>query len=219
MKSPNNAPDWLSAVLAYDRMSLEVRPDVGGTGLVVELTHKRAHVMEARVLTRVINEEAIEQAKAAVCQDMVATLLKLRYLAHGETRFARLFRCEVVNQLIQIISQHGLCYFYNERHNRVARMVYEDTVYLHDEKSGNKVELRKNGSWEGFGHGGTLRDLVLMMREYVMCGRRIDPVFIGLERTNGQGNIWGYPADEMAKCRAEAAKLAILAPARGRRAA
>jgi len=201
--------DWLFAMLQSDRFALTSTHVDGVTTLALEhprsgLSFKEDMPADSTTAYRVERSEVMAGM-------LVAELHKVHHLELGETMFARLFRCDIANQLIEVISNHGRCVFHSHKYDRIAQMGYDGSVFLIDEKSGKRVELRNNGSWEGFGHGGTMRDLVTQMRDFVMKGRRIDRAFIGLERANGDGNVWGYPPEEMAKCRAAAFKLPIIA--------
>lgn len=110
-----------------------------------------------------------------------------------------------VNALIKTISDHGRRFFYNEKDDRVARMLIgaKGHLYFVDDYSCTLIYVAYQGRWKGFSHGGTLKSLVERLADYVRKGDRLPIDWIGPERFN-QSNIWGYAADAMAKCRAEA---------------
>jgi len=109
------------------------------------------------------------------------------------------------NALIKTISSYGRRFFYNARHNRVAEMVIAPKGHIHfiDDYSGNAIYVAYNGHWRGWSHGGTLRDLVKRLAEYIRTGEPLSINWIGPQRFD-DSNIWGYAEEEMAKCRAEA---------------
>jgi len=195
--------NWINGMLDRERFALSsTKTD---TGHVLVLEHIRTGLKAELAVGPDVTEKSME-AVSTLCGLLAKAFTDAKMTEPGKHEFAKQVRCVYANQLIEVISQHGRCFFYSAKHDRVARLVVDGAVHLIDEKSGNKVVLRTNGSWEGFGHGGTLRELVTMMRDYVMQGTRIGMYFIGMERTFGKGNVWGYPVDQLEKCR-EAARL------------
>jgi hypothetical protein len=208
--------DWTPGML--DRELFALTSTTTETGRLLVLEHKRTQVKaELQVGLEPLKDSVATMA--ALCVQLAKAFTDARLSEPGRHHFARQVRCFYANQLIEIISSHGRCFFFSKKHERVARLVYDGSVYLIDEKSGARVVLRNNGYWEGFGHNGTLRDLVTMMRDYVMKGTRIGLHFIGLERSSGKGNIWGYPDDQLAACRAAARQLPLIVDQESTRAA
>lgn len=120
---------------------------------------------------------------------------------------AKAARLVEANKLIKIISTYGRRFFYNAKHNRVAEMKIAPSghIYIIDDYTGKAVYTAYRGHWNGFSHGGTLRDLIQTLANYIRTGERLSINWIGPERMRStDGNIWGYAPDEMEKCRAEA---------------
>jgi hypothetical protein len=120
------------------------------------------------------------------------------------------------NQLIEIMASHGRRFFFDARKQRAASLILSESghVYFVDDYTGKAVYTHKTGytnKWRGFSHGGTLRTLVEMMRDYVTKGVQIPFTYIGLERSFTVGNIWGYDEESMQKVREQAALLPIIA--------
>ena len=143
-------------------------------------------------------------------------------------------RLEHANQLIRVIADHGRRFFFYAGSNvynphtkttafvpanryayleiRWGRVYFIDdyserAVYTHHPTFGNR--------WRGFSRGGTLRDLVEDMRDYVMNGKQIARWKIAPERIRvTDGNIWGYSTEEAEKVRALAYALPIIEPAK-----
>lgn len=115
-------------------------------------------------------------------------------------------RAEHVNQAVRIIGNYGRRFFFNAKWDRYASIevdargriwwVDEYTmvrIYTHRTTWGNK--------WYHFSHGGTLRDLVELFRDYIRTGKPVHAWFLGPERQWSDGNIWGYPPEDMQKVR------------------
>jgi hypothetical protein len=120
------------------------------------------------------------------------------------------------NQLIKIIAAHGRGFFFNLSSGRTAQLLLDKRgrVWFQDDYTGKLIfthETSWRNKWRGFSHGGTLRDLVEMMREYIIKGTPIHPYYLGMERRNiYDGNIWGYSDDAIKAVRDEAAPLPII---------
>lgn len=129
---------------------------------------------------------------------------------------AKLQRLTHANQLIKIIAAHGRRFFFSESTGRTAELFIgpRGRVFLLDEYTGKIIYTHKTtwtNKWRGFSHGGTLRCLVEMMRDYIVKGEAIQEYYLGPER--GQltdGNIWGYELAAMQAVRDAAVKLPII---------
>lgn len=114
-------------------------------------------------------------------------------------------RLAEANRVIHAISNHGRQFFRHE--GRVAHLeLRRGRVYIVDDYTQKAVythETTFSNRWHGFSHGGTLRHLVELMRDYVTKGEQIHPDYIGLKRAWSDGYIWGYTAEAVAAVRAE----------------
>ena len=123
-------------------------------------------------------------------------------------------RLDHANELIQIIASHGRKFFFNEKKNQTASMIIVNgRVFFIDDFTGKAIYTHKTGFchyWRGFSHGGTLKNLVEMMRDYVTKGVQIPEYYLGCERSFTNGNIWGYSPDEMQAVREKALMLPII---------
>lgn len=122
-------------------------------------------------------------------------------------------RLDEVNRLIKIISTYGRRFFYCQSKDRVAHMSLgpRGHIYFHDDYTGKAIYTAYRHRWSGFSHGGTMRDLVCALSEYIRSGKQLSMHWIGPERHNlTDGNIWGYAADQMELCRAEAMKTSVI---------
>ena len=118
-------------------------------------------------------------------------------------------RIEAVNRLIGEIASCGHHFF---RHgDKVARMEVDarGKVWLIDEYSGRRIYTHYAGRWRGFTHGGTLRDLVCSLRDFITSGALLHAHSFGpFPDWYSRGDPWAYGAD-MVRVR-EAAKAAGL---------
>lgn len=201
-------PDWAGAMIGNPRIEFDARLCTGIDQMRLIAKHLPTCTV-AELLVSGTGNVDLDAARIELCEKLVATMLETGMVDHGSSQFARLLRCEYANRLIQVISSYGRCFFYSRQLDSVASLSFDRRVYLHDE-SGATIEAKAASKWRGFSHGGTLRDLVLKMRDYVMRGQRIDPAYLGIDRLQGEGNIWGYAPEQMRRCREAAQQLPII---------
>ncbi|WP_313416812.1 hypothetical protein [Pseudomonas oryzihabitans] len=122
-------------------------------------------------------------------------------------------RCELVNQAIRIIASYGRQFFYCKSQDTWASMEVDarGRVWFVDQRSRARIythEATFGNDWNGFTHGGTLRNLVELFRDYIRTGQPLHPGYLGHEREDGS-NIWGYEPEALATVRAQAGALAM----------
>lgn len=121
-------------------------------------------------------------------------------------------RCDQVNQAIQTIAAHGRRFFYCQSKDTYASMEVDDNgrIWFVDDYSQKRIYTHRPSyaRWRGFNHGGTLRRLVELFRDYIRTGKQLHPGYLGQERLN-DSNIWGYEPEAMAAVRAEAGALPV----------
>ncbi|WP_263147774.1 hypothetical protein [Pseudomonas sp. RIT-PI-AD] len=108
----------------------------------------------------------------------------------SSTLAAKRQRAEHVNQAIRIIANHGNRFFFNDKHQRYARVEVDDRgrVWFVDDYSNKRIYTHPTtwgGRWKGFSHGGTLRSLVELFRDYIRTGVPLTPSWLGLNRWGG----------------------------------
>lgn len=128
-------------------------------------------------------------------------------------------RVEACNELLEAISDCGRRFFYCERElnpphaeRRAYFRTYRGAVYFVDSYSGREIYTAwTRGSWRGFSQGGTLRDIVIKLSDFIRTGSTIAPSLLGPwpDWICG-GDLWGYGAD-MVKVRRKAVELGIVA--------
>lgn len=208
LSQPIGKPDWAGAMIGSPRFEFDARLCTATDQMRLIAKHLPTCTVAELLISSTGNSD-LEAAHVELCEKLVAVMLAEGAVDYGKTRFAKMLRCEYANRLIEVISSYGRCFFYSRKNDRVARLSFEQCVVLHDE-SGTMIVAKAIGKWRGFSHGGTLRDLVLQMRNYVIRGERIDPAYIGIDCQIGGGNIWGYPPDHMRLCREAAQRLPII---------
>ena len=140
----------------------------------------------------------------------VQEALRQRQPKMTKTRAARLERLGHANDLIKAISEHGRRFFWNETNQRMARLELSESgrLYWIDDYKGTRVftgEIRGGYEhrWNGFSHGGTLKDMVRAMRDYVAKGEKINAGAIG-------AGYWGYSPSESAALKEKVRGMPIL---------
>lgn len=102
-------------------------------------------------------------------------------------------RVEHANTLIKIISDYDRRFFYNAQANRVAQFeIIKGHIYFRDDYTNKLIHVHKNFYNINFSHGGTLRDLVENMANYIRTGEHLSIKHIGPELAFSNQNIWGY---------------------------
>lgn len=120
-------------------------------------------------------------------------------------------RVEHANALIKVISEHGRKFF--ERKGVVATLELDKNgkVWFVDEYSKARIYTHYRDRWHGFSHGGTMRNLVELMRDYITKGTQLPLYVIAPVRWNpDNGDIWGYGKEAAAAVRTAAAQLPII---------
>uniref|UniRef100_UPI004048BF6E hypothetical protein n=1 Tax=Shewanella baltica TaxID=62322 RepID=UPI004048BF6E len=120
-------------------------------------------------------------------------------------------RVEHANALIKVIAEHGRKFFEHKGALATLELDKNGKVWVVDEYTKARIYTHFSGTWCGFHHGGTLRDLVCAMRDYITKGTLIHIDWIAPTRRNpDNGDIWGYGKEAAAAVRAAAAQLPII---------
>lgn len=132
------------------------------------------------------------------------------------TKYSKDERLKHANHLISIIASCGRRFFFDGNTERVAFMHRspDGKIYFCDARTGTLIYTHRtpfSNKWRGFSHGGTLRGLVEMMRDYISKGTQIDEWYLGLPRDDGT-NTWGYPQEDIERVRSAAKHLPIIKP-------
>jgi hypothetical protein len=131
-------------------------------------------------------------------------------------------RIDHANELIKLIASHGRNFFLHvDRETKISRYARfefnsgnrlwfiddytQSYVYPYDTQFSYAFN-------KGFSHGGTLRNLCVMMREYIIKGEKIDIFYIAPNRGELDGNhdMWGYGPEACKALRAACENLPII---------
>lgn len=119
-------------------------------------------------------------------------------------------RCRKANALIMVIASCGRTFF-RSRAGRFAYLEVDDRgrVWFISEWKGERVYTHRSGRWRGFHHGGTLKNLIEALRDFIMKDKRLNPYIFGPwgEWVCG-GDLWGY-GDDMEHIRRMAGVLGV----------
>lgn len=117
-------------------------------------------------------------------------------------------RVQHANDLIKGIASYGRKFF--ESNGIVAHMEIDERgkVWFVDDYTRERIYTHYKGHWRHFTHGGTLRNLIEEIRDYISKGEPLHPGYIAPSNFGSQ-NIWGYAEDEVTKLRAAIANNPI----------
>jgi len=122
-------------------------------------------------------------------------------------------RLESANQLLNAIASCGRRFF--AHHGRVSRFELDagGRVWFVDAYREARIYTHHaNGHWRGFSEGGTLRSLVIALRDYIQTGKPIPSGYVGpWPEWYSAGDPWGY-GEDMAKISQAAMDLHIVLP-------
>jgi hypothetical protein len=113
-------------------------------------------------------------------------------------------RLAAVNELVGVIASRGRRFFRNAETGEVARMELDErgrlwwvNEWVHTERTRRLCLSVKpyHLLMRGFPHGGTLRCLVIGLRDFVRTGEPINAYAFGPWRTNPDYCRWGYGPD------------------------
>ena len=122
-------------------------------------------------------------------------------------------RADKVNELVRVIGDCGRHFFkHRDRYARIE-IDHRGRVWWIDDYTGKRIYTHYElGSWKGFSHGGTLRDLVRDFRDYITKAKQLRANSFGpWPEWLCHGDLWGYGTD-MNRVREAANSLGLVAP-------
>lgn len=127
----------------------------------------------------------------------------------------RALRLRRANVLIRAIAMRGRRFFFDKATGSVSRFELDarGRVWWVDKHGSTRVYLHRPGwgRFRGFSEGGTLRGLVLDLRDYIMYGMPIGRVRIGpWPLWISGGDLWDYGEESMYQIRRIAFRLKII---------
>lgn len=115
-------------------------------------------------------------------------------------------RVSHANSLLSIIGSYGRHFFASKSGDVFGTFEVDSKlqVWYVDARTSSRILTTGEGAdsrWHGFSHGGTLKDIIKLIRDYILTGRKLDEYWIGCARSDGS-NAWGYGVEPLKKLRA-----------------
>lgn len=111
----------------------------------------------------------------------------------GKTKQERLIDA---NKLIEVIASCGRRFFRHGDRVGELELSVSGRIFYVDAYAGKRIYTHYRYRWRGFSEGGTLRFLIIALRDYVTKGAPVNPSTFGpWPSWNCGGDLWGYGAD------------------------
>ncbi|MGS0737259.1 hypothetical protein ACVBEG_11945 [Pseudomonas sp. GG8] len=126
----------------------------------------------------------------------------------------RLTRIIAANEFMQVIAKCGRFFFRNKGAGHDAYLTLNargNIVWLFDDYTGARINTAKEGRWDSFSHGGTMKGLVESIGAYVLKGQMMRYGYFQPTMDNGFDNPWGY-GDDILIVRDEGVRLGLIKP-------
>lgn len=107
-------------------------------------------------------------------------------------------RCAEANEFLQAIADCGRHFFRDTGAGHDAYLslnARRSIVWLHDDYTSSRINVGREGRWDGFSHGGTLKGLLSAIGRYVLTGSKLRYGYFQPTMDNGVQNPWGYGED------------------------
>ena len=120
-------------------------------------------------------------------------------------------RVDLVNKIVRVIGDNGRNFFkYKDRYAKME-IGSRGHIYWIDEYTEARIYTHCEWSdWRGFSNGGTLKDVVKELRDFVRTGERVKVNIFGpYPDWYCNGDLWGY-GDDMKNVREAASGLGII---------
>lgn len=137
-------------------------------------------------------------------------------------------RLEIANEMIRVIASCGRNFFSMQEYHRNSQsgLTQEELariscleldgrgrVWLINKYTTKRIYTHYKGAWRGFSDGGTLRGVIIQLREYVNHGKLLtEGVFGPWPDWYCRGDLWGY-GEDMHLVREGAKRLGIISGA------
>jgi hypothetical protein len=120
-----------------------------------------------------------------------------KLLTMAKHRFEKNERVRQANECLQIIARHGRHFFRSGEKVSYFELDASGHIWFVDKYSGKRVYTHyTNGRWMGFSEGGTLRSLVIALRDYIAKGEKLGSCHFGPWHSwYSEGDPWGYGKD------------------------
>lgn len=104
-------------------------------------------------------------------------------------------RARKANDLIAYFGSRGRMFFNHS--GKISHMEVDERgrIWFINAYNGKRIYTHYNGRWRGFGEGGTLRDLIIRLRDYIQTGKDIGKMLGPFPDWYSNGDPWGYKED------------------------
>lgn len=97
------------------------------------------------------------------------------------------------NRLLRGIASCGRMFFRHDGKISQFELDAMGRVWFRDEHSGRRVYTHYSGEWRGFTNGGTMRNLVCHLRDFIRAGKMMPDHTLGpWPAWYCNGDLWGY---------------------------
>ncbi len=132
---------------------------------------------------------------------------------------AKAERLAEANRVLKIISKHGRRFFYHKDRTSQFEVDARGMIWFRDSYSDKPIYTHYNGRWRYFSEGGTLRSLVIALRDYIRTGEPISAGWFGpWPEYICDGDLWGYGPSMDDVRKGVMASPAVAAPVGGKKA-
>ena len=105
------------------------------------------------------------------------------------TRFERL---KQANEFIKIISDHGRRFF--RFNSNIAKLkLINNRVWFVDDFTEKMIYTHYNGRWKKFSHGGTLKQFIINLKNYIMFNKQFKMLY---KYPSWYPDPWAYGKDK-----------------------
>jgi hypothetical protein len=105
-------------------------------------------------------------------------------------------RLKQANDLIQIIASCGRHFFSHDGRISKFELDARGRIWFVDAWREARIYTHyTQGVWHGFSEGGTLRDVVIRLRDFIRMGKQCGAAFGPWPGWYSQGDPWGYGSD------------------------
>jgi len=120
-------------------------------------------------------------------------------------------RCLAANQLLRTISENGRHFFRTGDFVAFLELDSRGRVWFTDDYTREQIYTHyERTRWRNFSRGGTMRELIVALRKYIVYGTRLGSKQLGpFPSYNCGGDPWGY-GEGMEVVREKAKELGLI---------
>ncbi|MBE0467984.1 MAG: hypothetical protein IBX55_00450 [Methyloprofundus sp.] len=125
----------------------------------------------------------------------------------------QLERLDNVNEFLKLIGSTGR-QFFNDRDSGCYAEFELDArgrVWFYDDYTQSRIYTHFSGRWRQFSHGGTLKNLVILLRDHIKKNKKISADYFSSNWHFGGLHPWGYDEVSLEKIRLKGLQLGIVA--------